>query len=143
MSDIVEMYRAAVEPGGRDRFACSVATWTLLQELGHTFGWHPMGTAYVAPARLQVEAPARHDYRPAGALDQKQVAHDDAVAWASALALAKDSPHLAAMITARAAAIKAAGGQVSEALVPGVMEEFVEFAYGGAFTFVLASAAQP
>ena len=47
------------------------------------------------------------------------------------------------MITARAAAINAAGGQVSEALVPGVMAEFVEFAYGGAFTFILASAAEP
>ena len=140
MSDIVEMYRDAVEPGGRDRFACSVATWELLQEIGQTFGWHPTLATYVAPAGVNVDAPARRNYRPGGALDQKRIEKDDAIAWASALELAKDSPHLASMIAARAAAIAAADGHAAEALLPGVVEEFIEFAYGGAFTFVLASA---
>lgn len=143
MGDIVEMYRDAVEPLGRDRFACSLATWELLQEVGQTFGWRPIGATYVAPAQLHVESPARRNYRPGSAPDQKRIEHEDAVAWASALELAKDSPHLAAMIMARAAAIKAADGPVGAVRLPGVMEEFIEFAYGGTFTFVLGSAARP
>ena len=138
MSDVVELYRDAVEPGGRDRFSCSVATWELLQEIGRTFGWHPTLATYVAPAGVSSRAPARRNYRPGGALDQKRIEEDDAVAWANALESAKDSPHLAAMIAARAAAITAADGQAAETLLPGIIEEFIEFAYGGAFTFVLA-----
>lgn len=139
MSDVVQMYRDAAEAGGRDRFSCSLQIWELLQEIGQTFGWRPAGAIYVAPAQLKVEAPARRDYRPGGALDQKRIEQDDAAAWAQALGLAKDSPHLAAMIKARADAPTALEGQVTEALLPGVIEEFVEFAYGGAFTFVLSS----
>lgn len=141
MKVTVEMYRDAAEPSGRDRFSCSMPAWELLQELGQTFGWRPMGATYIAPAKLKVEAPARHDYRPGGSLDQKRIEQDDAVAWAGALVLAKDSTHLAAMIAARTGAT-AADGEVTEELLPGVIEEFVEFAYGGAFTFTLASDTQ-
>lgn len=142
MSDVVEMYRDAAEPGGRDRFSCSVQIWGLLQEIGQTFGWHPAGTTYVAPAQVKVEAPARRDYRPGGALDHKRIEQDDAAAWAHALELAKDSPHLAAMIVAREAGTTATDAQATEALLPGVIAEFVEFAYGGAFTFVTATGAE-
>jgi hypothetical protein len=135
MSDIVEMYRDAVEPGGRDRFSCTVPTWELLQEIGQTFGWRPMGAIYVASASPKADSRARRDYRAGGALDQKQIEQDDAIAWATALELAKESPHLAAMIAARSAAIASADAPVAEALLPGVIEEFVEFAFGGAFRF--------
>lgn len=141
MNDIVEMYRDAIERGGRDQFSCSVPIWELLQELAQTFGWLPMGASYVAPPKLTVQAPARRDYRPGGARDIKRIDKDDAAAWAGALEAAQDSPHLAAMIAARADAIATADGRAAEALLPGVIEEFVEFAYGGAFTFVLSSAA--
>jgi hypothetical protein len=136
---VVEMYRDAAEPSGRDRFSCPVGIWELLHEIGRTFGWLPTGATYVAPGQLTVEVPARRDYLPGGALDQKRIEQDDAIAWARALDLAKDSPHLASMVTARAGAISALDGQVTETLLPGVIEEFVEFAYGGAFTFVLSS----
>jgi len=143
MSDVVEMYRDAVERGGRDRFSCSVPVWELLQEIGQTFGWQPAGATYVAPAQRKIDARALHDYRPGGALDQKRIERDDAVAWAGALERAKDSPHLTAMILRRAAAITAPEGRTGDPLLPGVMEEFVAFAYGGAFTFVLSSDAEP
>jgi hypothetical protein len=138
MSNVVEMYRDATEPGGRDQFSCSTAAWELLQEIGRTFGWHPMGTSYVAPAQLKVESPVRRDYRPGDALDQKRIEQDDAAAWAKALELAMDSAHFQAMIRARADATTGADGQAAEVLLPGVIQEFVEFAYGGAFTFVLS-----
>jgi hypothetical protein len=142
MSDIVEMYRDAPEPGGRDRFSCSVSTWELLQEIGQTFGWRPMGAIYVARVQPKVDTRARRDYRAGGALDQKQIEREDAIAWASALQVARKSPHLAAMIAARGAATASTDAQVAEALLPGVIDEFVEFAFGGAFTLVLSSAAE-
>src|SRR5215217_5777023 len=111
MNDIVEMYRDAVERGGRDRFSCTVPIWELLQEVAQTFGWLPMGASYVAPPKLTVEAPLRHDYRPGGARDVKRVEKEDAAAWASALKSAQNSPHLAAMITARADAMATADGR--------------------------------
>lgn len=140
MSAVVEMYREAAEPGGRDRFSCSPPLWELLQEIGQTFGWHPMGATYVVPPQLKVEAPARRDYRPGPALHQKRIEQGDAAAWARSLELAKDSPHLAAMITARAAAMSAGDAEAAAAaLLPGIIKEFVEFSYGGAFTFFLSS----
>lgn len=143
MTSLVEMYRDATEPGGRDRFSCTIPVWELLQEIGQTFGWHPSGTTYVAPARLKIEAPVRRDYLPSGALDQKQIDQDDAAAWAQALEQAYDSPHFHAMIQARAQVMTAADRQATEVLLPGVIQEFVEFAYGGAFTIVLSLDSQP
>jgi hypothetical protein len=143
MSGVVEMYRDAAEPGGRDRFSCSVLLWELLQEIGQTFGWHPMGATYVAPPQLKVEAPARRDYRPGPPLHPKRIEPGDAAAWARSLELANDSSHLAAMITARAAAMSAGGAEIATALLPGIIREFVEFSYGGAFTFFLSSDPEP
>jgi len=143
MSAIVEMHRDAAERGGRDRFSCPTATWELLQEVGQTFGWHPAGASYVAATSRKSASPVRRDYRPGGTLDEKRIEQDDATAWAGALELAMDSPHLAAMIEARAAAITAAGGPITAAPLPGVIAEFIEFAYGGAFSFVIVSDAEP
>jgi hypothetical protein len=64
MTAIVEMFREAAAPGGRNRFSCPLQTWELLWELGRAFGWTPRGTTYVVPAKSTVEAPARRNYQP-------------------------------------------------------------------------------
>ena len=136
MSVTVEMSRHAAAPGGRNRFSCPLPIWELLWELGHAFGWQPKGATYVLPARSTVEAPARRNYHPGSVYDHKQVESDDAMAWARALEAAKRSPHTQAMIEARSAAL-ASADKVSGELLPGVVDEFIEFAYGGAFEFAI------
>lgn len=138
MSVIVEMFREAAAPQGRNRFSCPMQTWELLRELGQAFGWQPKGTTYVLPAKTTVETPARRDYQPGALHDHKQIEAEDAMAWARALQAAKLSPHTAAMIAARGAARVDAGQAASEPL-PGVIDEFIEFAYGGAFEFAISS----
>jgi hypothetical protein len=135
MSQIVHMFREAAAPKGRNRFSCPMPTWELLRELGHAFGWRPKGTTYVLPAKSKMETPARRNYHPGTLHDHKQVEAEDAMAWARALEVAKASPHSAAMIEARAAAL-VAGADGTE-LLPGVIDEFIEFAYGGAFEFAI------
>ena len=109
MSATVEMFRVAAAPKGRNRFSCPMQIWELLWELGRAFGWQPKGTTYVLPLKSPVEAPARRDYQPGGSQDHKQVEGEDAIAWARALEVAKISPHAAAMIDARAAALVDSG----------------------------------
>ena len=94
-------------------------------------GWQPKGTTYVLPLKSPVEAPARRDYQPGGSQDHKRVEAEDAIEWARALEVAKVSPHAAAMIDARAAALVDSGQRRGE-MLPGVLDEFIEFAYGGA-----------
>jgi hypothetical protein len=136
MSITVEIFRPAAAPGGRNRFSCPLPVWELLYELGQAFGWQPKGATYVLPAKSAIEAPARRNYQPGSIRDHKQVDADDAMAWARALEAAKTSPHARAMIAARSAAFTAAD-QRSAALPPGVVDEFIEFAYGGAFEFAI------
>jgi hypothetical protein len=138
MTAIVEMFRAAGAPQGRNRFSCPLPIWDFLWELGHAFGWRPQGTTYVLPAKSTVESPARRDYQPGGTQDHKQVSAEDAMAWARALQVAKASPHLAKMIEARANGLADSGRSGSE-LLPGVLDEFIQFAYGGAFAFAISS----
>jgi hypothetical protein len=138
VTTIVEMFRAAAAPHGRNRFSCPLSIWDFLWELGHAFGWRPHGTTYVVPAKSTLESPAIRDYQPGGTQDYKQVAAEDAMAWARALEVAKASPHLAGMIEARSASFASSGKGGSE-LLPGVLDEFIEFAYGGAFAFAILS----
>jgi hypothetical protein len=140
MSATVEMFRDAAAPKGRDRYSCPVPIWEFLWELGRAFGWHPTGTTYVVPAKSAVEAPARRNYQPGGSQDHKKVEEQDAVAWARALEAAKVSPHAAAMIQARSAAH---AGETGSELLSGVLDEFIEFAYGGAFDFAIWSEDAP
>ena len=142
MSAVVEMFRDARSPKGRNRFSCPLPTWELLWELGCAFGWHPKGTTYVMPANGKVEVPARRNYQPDGSQDHKRVEQEDAMAWAHALEVAKESPHLAAMLEARSAALISSGKTTGE-LLPGVLDEFIEFAYGGAFEFAMWSEEAP
>jgi hypothetical protein len=140
MSAIVEMFRQTATRGGRNRFSCPLPAWELLWELGQAFGWQPKGTTYVLPPKSTVEAPARRNYQPGSVHDHKHVEAEDAMAWARALQVAKDSPHTAAMIEARATAL-ADAGKVGAQVLPGVIDEFIEFAYGGAFEFAISSVA--
>ncbi len=137
MSVMVEMFRDAAAPKGRNRFSCPMQIWELLWELGRAFGWQSKGTTYVLPSKSTVEAPARRDYQPGGSQDHKQVEAEDAIAWARALEVAKISPHAAAMIDARAAALVESGQAGGGEMLPGVLDEFIEFAYGGAFEFAI------
>jgi hypothetical protein len=138
MSEVIEMFRDAAAPKGRDRYSCPTPIWELLWELGQAFGWRPTGTTYVMPAKRTVEAPARRNYEPGSSQDHKKVEEQDAVAWARALEAAKVSPHAAAMIQARSAARE---GETGGELPPGVLEEFIQFAYGGAFEFAMRNKA--
>jgi hypothetical protein len=140
MSEVVEMFRDAAAPKGRDRYSCPASIWDLLWELGRAFGWQPVGTTYVPPARRIVEAPARRNYQPGGSEDHKKVEQQDAVSWARALEAAKVSPHATAMIQAHSAARV---GEDGAELLPGVLDEFIEFAYGGAFEFAIGSRDTP
>jgi hypothetical protein len=138
MNAIVEMSREAGAPGGRNRFSCPLPSWELLWELGRAFGWQPTGTTYVMPAKSAIEVPARRNYQPSGSQDHKRVEQEDALAWARALQVAGASPHLAAMVEARSTALLGSGKGGGE-LLPGVLDEFIEFAYGGAFEFAVLS----
>lgn len=122
------MFRDARMPKGRNRFSCPEPVWDLLWEIGHVFGWHPSGTTYVMRANSIVKVAARRNYRPGSSLDHKQVEEQDAVAWARALELAKASPRFVAMMEAQPAK-----------LLAGMFDEFIEFAYGGAFTFSISN----
>lgn len=139
---MVQLARESTGPGGRDRYACSSATWDLLIEIGETFGWKPRGTTYL-PARgaHSADSDVRHNYQPGDDRDYKRVEADDAIEWAMALREARRSPHLAAMIGARAdflslpAAATSDDAKSANAPVAAVMEEFIEYAGGGAFSF--------
>jgi len=137
MIGTVEMFREAAERDGRDRFSCSLDVWELLAEIGRTFGWQPKGTTYQASPRQKVDSPARRNYQPGDALDHKRVEAEDAIAWAHALEVARHSPHLAAMMSARSTALGTSDGAVVDPASP-LLDEFIEFAYGGAFTFAIS-----
>jgi len=137
MMEIVQMFRDATAAKGRDRYSCPVPIWEFLWELGRAFGWQPAGTTYVVPPRLKLDSPARRNYQPGDSQDSKRLEEQDAVAWARALEAAKMSPHTEAMVQARASA---RAGETDSELLPGVLDEFIEFAYGGAFEFTLSNA---
>lgn len=128
---VVSMVRASTEPGGRDRFACSLATWYLLARAAESFGWKPRGTSYSSSRPAFIESAVRHDYEPGDARDQKLVDAQDALAWAMALNEARHSPNLLAMLNATVA------DDPDAAPVMVVMDEFVAYAFGGPFSFAL------
>lgn len=128
----VELFRDAAESHGRDRFSCPGAVWDLLLELGETFGWRPLGTTYLVPPKSKVTTPARQNYQAGDPIDYKRVETEDAIAWASALEGSRHSSHFIAMVSARSAAVGAAGSVDS---LLSLIDEFIEYVYGGAFTF--------
>lgn len=138
MGVVVEMFRDAVDPQGRHRFSCALSTWQFLRELGETFGWRPHGTTYSVPPNVKVEVPALRNYQPGDALDHKRVTAEDAMSWAAALNIAKRSAHLDAMIKARLSAT-GASCEMTEGLLLSLLDEFIQYAYGGAFTFAISA----
>lgn len=124
------MFRDSAETAGRDLFACTEGEWLFLQELGRTFGWRALGTTYLVPSRLKIPEPAHRDYRGGEMGDVKTVSHNDAIAWARALDASKDSPHFGAMLDAQAAIAATDADSLRNFIA-----EFVEYAYGGSFTF--------
>jgi len=124
LSDMVEMFRDSTEAGGRDLFACSVAQWQLLQDLGREFGWEPRGTTYRVPSDSKIAEPTFHEYAAGGPADPKIVETTDAINWARALEDRKQT--------------LAPTGE-SDIALSGLVDDFIEYAYGGAFTFALSS----
>ena len=65
---------------------------------------------------------------------------EDALAWATSLSEARRSPHLAALVSGEAESTSSAhqrsarGTTAVETFLP-VMDEFIEYAFGGAFSF--------
>lgn len=116
------------------RFVCPLNTWEFLRDLGQTFGWHPRGATYVTTSRQKTPPPTtiRHNYQPGDMQDCKQIEGNDAMEWASALGLAKRSSHLNGMIRAHAALVRC-----TEAPLLDTIDEFIDFARGGAFVFAL------
>jgi len=125
----VSMVRASTEPGGRDRFACSLPAWNLLLQVAEAFGWKPRGTSYSSSRPAFIESPVRHDYQPGDSRDQKRVEMSDSLSWAMALNEARHSPHLSAMIAASTV------DDEVDAPFAVVMDEFIAYAFGGAFSF--------
>jgi hypothetical protein len=143
---MIDMLRNSAERGGRDRFACSSVAWDLLLELGQAFGWKPLGTIYLPTAvSSRAASGVRHDYQPGDPKDSKQVEVEDAIAWAQALSEARRSPHLAAMLGDRpgpaALNVGASAEQLSSVNAPfnTTLDEFIEYAFGGAFVFARSS----
>lgn len=139
MNGVVEMFRDAAERHGRDRFACSLPVWRFLKDLAVTFGWQPRGTTY-AVVNPDAGISARHDYQPGDSRDRKYVEAIDAIAWANALKAARESSHSAAMIDAALSAMTVDGASM-ETPLRSLIDEFVAYAYGGAFAFAIAPAA--
>ncbi len=136
---MVSMVRDSTEAGGRDRYSCSASDWALLLEIGKTFGWKPSGSTYLpAPKASATDATVRHDYKPGDRKDYKQIDALDAIGWAQALSAARRSPHLAAMIDSRSGASPVTEEtSAANARYLALLDEFIAYAYGGAFSFAL------
>lgn len=116
------------------RFLCASYTWEFLRDLGQTFGWHPRGTTYVTSVRQKSLplTPIRHNYQPGGMHDYKRIEAADAVEWAIALGVAKQSSYFSGMIRAHIGLV----GASEEALL-GTLDEFIQFAHAGTFVFAV------
>lgn len=135
MTDVVRLYRDAAEEYGRDLFACSPEEWRFFLELGRTFGWQPRGTTYELPAGSKREGVALRNYEVGTEDDRKLVAAEDASDWARALTSAHQSAHFTAMIEASLG--KDAGDAATVQSLADSLAEFIQYAFGGSFTFAL------
>jgi hypothetical protein len=142
---IIEMMREGAEATGRDQFTLDSNAWILLIEVASAFGWKPQGTRYLrksAAHKADIDASdiALHDYLPGNHRDVKIIAAADAHAWATALSDARQSPHLSAMIEAQPGTVVLHHNDSSattnvNAPFSVAMDEFIQFANLGAFTF--------
>ena len=72
-------------------------------------------------------------------MDYKRIESADALAWARALDGAKRSSAFVSMVTARAASV---GTGVTDAALLSLIDEFIQYLYGGAFTFAIVTSAE-
>ncbi|MBL8265689.1 hypothetical protein [Steroidobacter sp.] len=126
--------------GAGDReFSCALPDWNFIVELGQTFGWQPAGTTYLPQqgqrARLN---PIKHDYQPGDSQDRKRVEAHDSEHWSVALAGAKRSPFISAMLR-KHSQLQAGSGTSTEASMHSQLQSFIELARRGAFTIALQS----
>ena len=135
MTNVVRLYRDAAETHGRDLFSCSISRWQLLLELGRTFGWQPEGTTYELPSGSKLTAAALRDYDPGSPADRKLISAQDAANWARALEKAQSSDHLPSIIERQLGSAEAEGDTIAAANHS--IDEFIEYAFGGAFVFAL------
>jgi hypothetical protein len=135
----VLMFRANSE-AGRDLFSCEIPGWHFLQTLGHAFGWQPVGTSYSQSAPPKSDVVVRHDYEPGERADLKQVDREDALEWARALAKAKRSEQFVEML--RTSSNPVSPHAATAVSLSTLVDEFTEYAFGGAFTFSLAHKAE-
>lgn len=133
MRDVVQLCRDAEEIHGRDLFACSMIEWTFMQQVARTFGWQPHGTTFELPSDSNSQVAATRDYEPGAASDRKLVTADDALAWARTLEEARRSPHFQAMISAELT--RRTTDDPTAQSIADALDEFIQYAYGGAFTF--------
>jgi hypothetical protein len=143
---LVGLVRSSEKQSGR--FVCDRNAWTLLLEVGVSFGWKQHGTTYlptgIAPTKATESAAplVRHDYQPGDSRDPKCIDNVDAIAWAAALTAAHRSPYLSGMLAATQ--VNASDDLESESIASHtmpflvVMDRFTRYAFGGAFAFARA-----
>jgi hypothetical protein len=131
--EAITLVRDAAEPGGRNVFSCTRQEWELLVELGQAFGWLARGAAYIRQNTSSADDDVRHGYEAGDIRDPKRVESGDALSWAAALDRARRSDRIEGLIGQTAAAKEQ--GPIDEAHFAAILDDFIEYAYGGEFSF--------
>jgi hypothetical protein len=126
----VTLSRDAREPGGRNVFSCTRHEWDLLVELGQDFGWSARGATYVRQNSSSADDDVRHGYKAGETRDPKRVDSNDALSWAAALDRARRSDRMKSVLEKTAQA-----EPFDTAHFAAILDDFIEYAYGGEFSF--------
>jgi hypothetical protein len=122
---------------GDDQFACTLADWNFIFDLGHTFGWHPAGTTYLPQQGDRARRnPIKHDYRPGDSQDSKRVEADDSAQWAAALDAALRSPFISGMLRTHVTMLEGNRADAERSL-HSQLQTFAQFLRRGAFNIAL------
>jgi hypothetical protein len=138
MNDVL-LTRAAGEPGGRNVFSCSHREWAMLVHLARAADWGALGTTYIRPGAPPIEEAARHSYEPGESRDPKCVDAQDAVGWAAALDRVRRLGSLDNLIESASSEL-GLSLDTSRVHFAGVLNDFIEYAFGGQFSFARATA---
>lgn len=129
----ITLVRDAIEPGGRNVFSCTEREWELLVQLGQSFGWSGRGATYVRHVGASANDEARHGYRAGEPRDPKRIDSEDAMNWAAALDGARRTQRIDAMLEATTRTDQQ--GPIDPMQFAAILDDFIEYAYGGEFTF--------
>lgn len=143
MEATVELRHDSRKRSDATRRTCTLEFWTLMIELGRTFGWKQDGATYVSiPITRKKEPESRkRDYSPGIWRDAKRVESNDAARWGDALGLARLSPHLDNMTKSRRTSMGQRNAEIHirnrrlDAAFLASMDEFIRYLHDGAFTF--------